>query len=768
MRRMLLAVAGMLGLMTSLLAGSPAAADVPEVVFSSDFEDGTTQGWFRRGTAVLAASDAQAHGGSYSLLTTGRTAGWHGPAVDLLGTLVPRAVYEVEAYVRLQEGSPTTQLQMTVQFVPESTGQTRWQQVASEPAVTDQSWTELRGQYSPPESGFELQLYIESPDPTVSYYVDDVTVTMIEPPPDSELPPEETGRVDFATKRQHIDGFGFSEAFGRAAVMNGSEGLTPENQRKVLDLLLNPETGAGFSILRLHIASTPEDSIQPQDPGGPDAEPRYEWDGYDMGQVWLAKHAMDYGLERFYADAWSAPGYMKTNGDEANGGMLCGVPGTDCDEDWRQAYANYLLQYVRFYADEGIRITDLGFTNEPDFTASYSSMRFDDAQIVDFVKAMGQAIDRSGLDLNLVCCDAAGWNRQVDYTRAIEADPQSAAWVDIHSGHSYVSRARSPLPTDDPVWMSEYALPSGTAWVEAWDGNPSAGLVLANDIHDTLTLAEANAYITWFGASVGFTAAPIQLDGPDFNVSSRLWATAAYSRFIRPGAFRVEAQTSGQLMKISAYENSDGSKVINVINNRESGVSLDLALHGVSSSSHVVTYLTDETHSLERMEESVTGSDLTVELPPRSLTTLVLHDCTTSIAGPRTGPLTVDSGVTCLAQGSRIAGPISVRSGGSLVAVDASVDGPVAASDAATVRLVGTTVRGPVRVSDVTERLLISQSEITGPVAVTGVQTGYAPVAISGNTIGGPLSCEDNSPSPVNEGKPNAVVGPTSGQCVGL
>jgi O-glycosyl hydrolase len=779
MARRVLAAIGVLGLVASLGAvsgglASPAWAQVPEVVHASDFEDGTTQGWFRRGTAVLEASDAQANTGTFSLLTTGRTAGWHGPAFDGLGFLQPRGVYRFDAHVRLLEGDPTAPIQLTMQFIPESTGQTNWTQIASAPAVTDQAWVALSGEWSPPESGFEMQFYLESADPTVSYYMDDVTVTLVEPPPDTELPPEETGSVDFGTDLQHIDGFGFAQAFQRAAAMNGLFGLTEEHQQEVLDLLLNPETGAGFSILRLGIGSSADDpydlmkSIQPQDPGGPDAEPQYEWDGYDGGQVWLARHAQQYGVERFVADAWSAPGYMKTNGDDANGGVLCGLPGTDCGEDWRQAYANYLLQYVSFYADEGIEITDLGFTNEPDLTTSYASMRFDGEQAVDFINVIGPTIAASNPDLNLVCCDAAGWNEQAGYTEAIEADPQTAQWVDVHTGHSYVSRARGPLPTEAPAWMSEYALPSGT-WVEAWDGGPSSGLALANDIHDTLTLAEVNAYISWFGASLGGTAAPIQLDGPDYHVSTRLLATAAYSRFIRPDAFRVPAETTGQLMKISAFRNADGSKVVNILNNRESEVSLDLALAaGLPAATHLVTYRTDEEHSLARVGEStLTGPQATVDLPPRSLTTLVLEDCTTAVTGTHVGRLTVSSGATCLADGARVVGPVSVSAGAGLVATGATVLGPVTATNATTLRLVDI-VAGSVSVSGVTDLVRISGSRITGPVTVDGADTGFAPVVVSGNTVRGPLSCDGNTPAPVNEGIPNTTTGPTMGQCRGL
>jgi glucuronoarabinoxylan endo-1,4-beta-xylanase len=436
-----------------------------------------------------------------------------------------------------------------------------------------------------------------------------------------------SGTLDFRNREQPIDGFGFAQAFQRAAAMNGLFGLTPEHQREVLDLLLDKRTGAGLSILRLGIGSSPEapydlmKSIQPTDPGGPTAQPRYEWDGYDGGQVWLAKEAKRYGVKRFYADAWSAPGYMKTNGDDRNGGQLCGVPGTTCP-DWRQAYANYLVQYAKFYAQEGIRITDLGFTNEPDLAVSYASMQFDGPQAVDFINVLGPTMARSGLRMNLLCCDAAGWTEQEELTRAIEADPAARRWVDVHTGHSYVNPSDRPLPTRKPVWMSEWG-PNGTTWNEAWDdGSTYSGFVVAEDIHDTLTQANVHAYVYWFGASLGATRAFIQLDGPNYRVSKRLWAMAAYSRFIRPGATRVSASVADPAVKVSAFRNADGSRVVELLNTATTATSVDLAGW---SGRRPATYLTDETHSLTRTDTSrARGGHLLTDLPPRSLTTVVV------------------------------------------------------------------------------------------------------------------------------------------------
>ncbi|GAA1101122.1 glycoside hydrolase [Streptomyces javensis] len=451
--------------------------------------------------------------------------------------------------------------------------------------------------------------------------------------PSAAAEPLRGGTVDFGIHLQPIDGFGFSQAFQRADLMHGAQGLTPEHQREVLDLLLNRATGAGLSILRLGIGSSSDEvydhmkSIQPTDPGGPDAPPRYEWDGDDGGQVWLAKEARRYGVKRFYADAWSAPGYMKTNGTDAGGGTL--------KAEWRRAYADYLVRYAKFYRQEGVRITDLGFTNEPDLTTSYASMRFTPEEAVEVVKAIGPTVRRAGI--NLLCCDAAGWDEQAAFSAAIEADSAAAAQVAVHTGHPYVTPSDQPLPTSRRTWMSEWS-PNGTTWNEAWDdGSAYDGLAVAEAIHTTLADAGASGYVYWFGASVGATRGLIQLDGPDYHVSKRLWALAAYSRFIRPGAVRVAADSGADsgvdgvktTVKTTAYRNRDGRRVLEILNTGAEPVRTDYALRGGSNDggdARGAVYRTDETHAVSRVGTArVRDGRLAVELPGRSLTTVVLR-----------------------------------------------------------------------------------------------------------------------------------------------
>ncbi len=163
-----------------------------------------------------------------------------------------------------------------------------------------------------------------------------------------------TVTVNPATTYQKMDGFGFSLAFQRANLITNMK--DKDKQRQLLDLLFNTTSGAGFTILRNGIGSSPDSSsdhmntFAVKDPGGPTAKPTYQFDGKDSGQLWVSQEAWKtYGVRAFYADAWSAPGYMKTNGKDTNGGSI--------RPTWREAFANYLLAYVGFYRDAGVTIS---------------------------------------------------------------------------------------------------------------------------------------------------------------------------------------------------------------------------------------------------------------------------------------------------------------------------------------------------------------------------------------------------------------------------
>jgi endo-1,4-beta-xylanase len=164
----------------ALLSPRPAVAQTGSVV-QHDFEDGTLQGWIPRGGGVMLTNTTEvAQSGTRSLKTTGRTQGFHGPSLNLLGTLMRGVTYQITASVRLVAGQPATMLIMTMQRTPAG-GSNQFDRIAASASngVTDAAWVTLQGQYSFTTDVTGLLLYIESSSATAGYYLDDFRITPV-------------------------------------------------------------------------------------------------------------------------------------------------------------------------------------------------------------------------------------------------------------------------------------------------------------------------------------------------------------------------------------------------------------------------------------------------------------------------------------------------------------------------------------------------------------------------------------------------------------
>jgi O-glycosyl hydrolase len=101
--------------------------------------------------------------------------------------------------------------------------------------------------------------------------------------------------VNLNQRYQTMDGIGFSGAFQRANLIVN---MVEPQRSQLVDLLFNATTGAGFTIVRNGIGSSPNstadhmNTIEPNNPGGPNATPQYVWDGKDSGQLWVSQQAV--------------------------------------------------------------------------------------------------------------------------------------------------------------------------------------------------------------------------------------------------------------------------------------------------------------------------------------------------------------------------------------------------------------------------------------------------------------------------------------------
>jgi len=159
---------------------------------TSTFEDGGLDGWSSRtGSSTVANSTDAAHSGTHSLLTTGRTANFDGPQINVSNKMYNGSKYNLSVWVKLlpTDGSShiiNMSLQVTLN------GNTSFPGITSFPGVTvpaDGNWHQISvngynmsSAYDPGAAFLYLQTFPSSGNDLVSFYIDDFQLTYVAPP----------------------------------------------------------------------------------------------------------------------------------------------------------------------------------------------------------------------------------------------------------------------------------------------------------------------------------------------------------------------------------------------------------------------------------------------------------------------------------------------------------------------------------------------------------------------------------------------------------
>ncbi|MGA8670996.1 MAG: endo-1,4-beta-xylanase [Terracidiphilus sp.] len=159
---------------------------------TSTFEDGGLDGWSSRsGSSTLTNSTAAAHSGTHSLLTTGRTANYDGPQINVSNKMYFGSVYNLSAWVMLQPNDGSSHvINMSLQTTLD--GNTSYPSITAYPGVTvpaDGAWHQISvtnytmgSNYDPGTAYLYFQTVPPSGNDLVSFYIDDFQLTYVPPP----------------------------------------------------------------------------------------------------------------------------------------------------------------------------------------------------------------------------------------------------------------------------------------------------------------------------------------------------------------------------------------------------------------------------------------------------------------------------------------------------------------------------------------------------------------------------------------------------------
>jgi len=393
-------------------------------------------------------------------------------------------------------------------------------------------------------------------------------------------PVTNTATVDFGTSNQTIRGFGGADAWINLSGAAEANALFGTGSGQI-----------GLSILRVRI-----------DPSSTTAGS--QWDQ----EVANAQIAIAAGSNvSIIATPWSPPATWKSNNDVNNGGSL--------NPSHYGDYANYLESFVTYMANRGVNLYGISMQNEPDWTATYESCNWTPQQMETWV-----AQNAGVLTTKLIMPESAGFNTQ--YSDPSLNDQNAAKNISIIAGHLYgasPSYYANAINAGKDVWMTEHYLSPTQSGAQPAIGD---ALQAALEIHNSLTVADYNAYVWWWVANWSGNPNTGLVDTSNAPTYYG-WAMAQFSRFIRPGYVRSNATYNPSAsVYVSAYK-GNGHFVIVAVNMSSSDVQQTFVIQNQTIIS-MTPYVTTASETVAQQSAvSVTGNQFTYTLTAQSIATFV-------------------------------------------------------------------------------------------------------------------------------------------------
>ena len=407
--------------------------------------------------------------------------------------------------------------------------------------------------------------------------------------------------LDPAAQYQSVDGFGASITDSAADVLYR---LDPAARDRAMRALFDPAEGIGVSFLRQPVGSS-DFTAAPAHwtyddvaPGETDFPLRHFSIAHDERQILpLLRRAKQLNPKlTVMATPWSPPAWMKT-GDSLVGGRLIDDPRI------YDAYARYLVKFVRAYARAGVPIDYLTVQNEPQNRrpGGYPGTDLPVRQAAAVISALGPKLAAASPRTKILGYDhnwsthpgdiestPPGEDPETDYPYELLRTP-AAKWLAGTAYHCY---------SGDPAAMTALheAFPRKGIWFTECSGSHGATDTPEQIFRGTLTWHARNVIIgtmrNWAKSAVTWNIALDSTGGPhlggcetctglltlmpDGSVSkdAEYYTIGHAAKFVRPGAVRIGSTSfgttgwNGQIMDV-AFRNPDGSTALIVHNQND-------------------------------------------------------------------------------------------------------------------------------------------------------------------------------------------------------
>ena len=378
--------------------------------------------------------------------------------------------------------------------------------------------------------------------------------------------------IDPSRRYQQIAGFGAAITDASADLISG----LPDAQRNQLlqELFGRQNGGLGLSFTRLTVGASDFSSTHYSYDDSPGNQPDPELKYYSIepakrAMLPTARQALAINPDlRVMISPWSAPAWMKTRKSLIKGQL---------EPRYYDAFANYLARTVEEFGREGVPVSMLTIQNEPDFEpADYPGMRINPPERAIIIgRHVGPVFHSRGLKTQILDYDHNWDNPEMPW--AVLSDPVARKYISGVAWHCYEgdvpaqSQVRDAFPDKD-VWQTEC---SGGEW------GPKFGETLdwmTSKLIIGATRHWAKGSLVWNLAldpkhgphlgGCGDCRGVVTIDPATGSISRNVeyYALGHASRFVMPGAKRIESTSGVDGVETAAFQNPGGGIALIALN----------------------------------------------------------------------------------------------------------------------------------------------------------------------------------------------------------
>ena len=390
----------------------------------------------------------------------------------------------------------------------------------------------------------------------------------------SDSPEAAVGVVDVDGSRTYQSVVGWGAAMSDASAYLIETRLAPDQREALLQELFGLESGIGLSFVRIPMGASDFSRMH------------YSYDDRLAGQTdsTLAHFSIDVDRAekiptlkrakainpqlRLVGSPWSAPGWMKSSGSLIKGTLLPRFYGS---------FAEYFRRWIEAYEAEGLPIFAITLQNEPHFEpANYPGMRLSPAQRADIIgNHFGPLFTRHGIRAQIW-----DWDHNWDEPNSpleVLADTLARRYVSAVAWHCYAGDIAAQTTVRDryPDKDAYFTECSGGQWAPVWADNLKwnvSKMVIGNARHWARGVALWNLALDEnHGPHLGGCGdcrGVVTIDSRTGQIirNPEFYALGHASRFVRPGAVRIESSAPNGLETVAFRNAGDGSTALIVLN----------------------------------------------------------------------------------------------------------------------------------------------------------------------------------------------------------